>query len=79
MSTQSRLRRLEKLEIEKSPQMPACLIRTIVKPGEHGPVECGAYATILKGPNAGLELERGEMESREAFERRIDQLIEGPV
>lgn len=75
MSLQTRLKRLEKLG-DVTDKMPACILRTIVKPGEDGPIECGAFATILKGDHAGLELECGETESREEFKARIDQLLE---
>lgn len=75
MSLHTRLKRLENPE-ESTNWMPACIIRTFVKPGEDGPIECGAIATILVGPNSGLELERGETESREDFERLLSALLE---
>lgn len=34
-------------------------------------------AYIMKGPNAGCQLSRGEEESRKEFETRVERVVEG--
>tara|TARA_R110001606_G_scaffold390112_2_gene556829 strand:+ start:303 stop:545 length:243 start_codon:yes stop_codon:yes gene_type:complete len=78
MNLKARLVRLENKTSEGAPEMPSCIVISLVAPGPDGPVNMGPHtAHILKGPNAGLQLSREEGESAEAFQERCDAMVEG--
>jgi hypothetical protein len=76
-SMQRRLMRLERTAGHGSPEMPSCIVISLVAPGPDGPVNKGPHrAHLLKGPNAGLQLSREVGESPEAFQERCDAMME---
>jgi hypothetical protein len=77
-SMQRRLMRLERSAWQCPPEMPSCIVISLVAPGPDGPVNKGPQVVhILKGPNAGKQLSRAETESAEAFQERCDAMMEG--
>jgi hypothetical protein len=52
------------------------IVLSYASPGPNGPISRGPQsAYILKGQNAGTELNRGKDESAEAFEARCDATL----
>lgn len=70
-----RVSSLEKQAGTKAP-VPESITLQFAVPGPDGPVETGyATATILVGPNKGLQLYRDPGETKEAFEHRVQDLV----
>jgi hypothetical protein len=52
------------------------IVLTFVSPGPNGPVDSGhATAHICVGPNKGVKLYREPSETKDAFEQRVQDLV----
>ena len=81
MSRQAQAKRVERLETQSAPTegLGAIVIvpatKDVVKHRDYSKVK-GAFADIMKGPSAGLQVKQEDDETYEEFGARVDRIVE---